>query len=79
MNKEYFEWLYENEEEHIIYYSDINRGGFRNFRYNDITMRYMDYTFKESLELFKQKCYLTNKKVKLVKDNFYGTYGFMYP
>lgn len=79
MNKEYFEWLYENEDEHIIYYSDINRGNFRNFMYNGYTMRYMDYTFKESLELFKKECYLTGKKVKLVKDNFCGTYGFMYP
>lgn len=65
-------------KENIIYYSDINRGGFRNFMYNGYSKRYMDYTFKESLELFKKECGLENKKVKLVKDNCCFTYGYLY-
>lgn len=61
-----------------IYFKKTKNGMWL-FSYNGIIQRYLDYSFKESLILFKEKVGLKYKKnVNIVKDNFCGTYGYMY-
>lgn len=61
-----------------IYFTKTKNGMWL-FSYNGITQRYLDYSFKESLILFKEKVGLKYKKnVNIVEDNFCGTYGYMY-
>lgn len=65
-------------EEKIIYYKR-NSGGFILFNYNGYSERYLYYNFKNALKDFKEKCNLRYKhNVKLVKDDFCITYGYLY-
>ena len=62
----------------IIFYTRTTSGMWM-LSYNGNTERYIFYTFKDALKKFKEKYNLKYKRnIKLVKNDFCGTYGFMY-
>ena len=62
----------------IIFYKKTTSGMWL-FSYNGNTERYMYYSFKDALRQFKRKYNLRYKRnIELVKEEFCGTYGYMY-
>ena len=55
-------------EDKIIHYIDFNNG-FRFYKYNDITMWYIKYSYRKSLKHFLKLCELKYNNITLVKED----------